>query len=32
MAARVIDGSRAMQLKQRFRRVDGAWVPFGLAD
>ncbi len=32
MAALVLDGSHAMQLKQRFRQVDGAWVPSGLAD
>ncbi len=32
MAARVIDGSREMQLKQAFKRVGGAWVPDGLAD
>ncbi len=32
MAARVIDGSHELQLKQRFRQVDGAWVPSGLAD
>ena len=32
MAARVLDGSHTMQLKQRFRQVDGAWVPSGLAD
>lgn len=32
MAARVLDGSHALLLKQRFRQVDGAWVPSGLAD
>jgi hypothetical protein len=32
MAARVIDGAHAMQLKQAFRRVGDQWVPEGLAD
>ncbi len=32
MAARVLAGSRALQLKQAFAWVDGAWVPAGLAN
>ena len=32
MAARVIGGTRQMQLKQAFTWTDGAWVPAGLAD
>lgn len=32
MAARVIDGTRVLRLKQRFQLVGGAWVPAGLAD
>lgn len=32
MAARVIDGSRQMQLKQAFEWADGAWRPAGLAN
>ncbi len=32
MAARVIDGSRQMQLKQAFEWADGGWRPAGLAN
>jgi hypothetical protein len=32
MAARIIDGAHAMQLKQGFRRVGDAWLPDGPAN